>query len=75
MINNNKCVQVYLVTGGLDKSDGRFDMNYINLNYLISSTEILTEGSSRWNEVGPLPSGVWGLRGVSLDNRIIMTGR
>ena len=69
-----KSVQVFLVTGGLDKSDGKPGDGYVNLNYLFSSTEILTEGSSRWIEVGSLPSGMWGLRGVSLDNRIIMTG-
>ena len=39
-----------------------------------NSTEILTEGSQSWRIVGPLPVAVHGLRGVSFDNRIIMTG-
>ena len=55
-------MKVYLVTGGWD-----------NPNYL-SSTEILTEGSQSWRIVGPLPNAVSGLRGVSINNRIIMTG-
>ena len=37
-----------------------------------NSTEILTEGSQSWRIVGPLPSAV--SRGVSFDNKIIMTG-
>ena len=56
-------MQVYLVTGGWDSS-------YNDL----SSTEILTEGSQSWKVVGPLPYAVRGLRGVSYNNRIIMTG-
>ena len=40
----------------------------------MSSTEILTEGSQIWKIVGPLPVAVFGLRGVSINNRIIMTG-
>ena len=56
-------MQVYLVTGGWDSS-------YNDL----SSTEILTDGSQSWSIVGPLPNAVEGLRGVSYNNRIIMTG-
>ena len=55
-------MQVYLVTGGWGTSTK------------LSSTEILTEGSQSWRIVGPLPYSVDGLRGVSLNNRIIMTG-
>lgn len=65
---------MYLVVGGHDQTDGDYNDEYTNLNYLFSSTEILTEGSSGWIEGGPLPSGMWGLKGVSLNNRIIMTG-
>ena len=53
---------MYLVAGGKKWPDH------------LSSTEILTEGFSRWKEVGPLPYGLQGLRGVSVNNRIFMTG-
>ena len=38
------------------------------------STEIYTEGGKRWKIVGPLPKPAYGIRGVSLENKIIMTG-
>ena len=57
------CIEVYLVTGGYN--------DYGNEE---ASTEILTEGSSSWTDVGPLPVPLWGLRGVSINNTIIMTG-
>ena len=60
--NLSLVIQVFLVTGGFGGG-----------NYL-SSTEILTEGDSSWTIVGNLPKAVWGIRGVSLNNRIIMTG-
>ena len=56
-------MQVYLVTGGWDPD-----------NNCLSSTEILTEGSQSWRIVGPLPYAVSYLRGISFNNRIIMTG-
>ena len=56
--------QVYLVTGGTTGS-----------TYL-ASTEILISGSDAWSQVGDLPTGpIYGLRGVSLNNKIIMTGK
>ena len=39
------------------------------------ATEILTEGDSEWQLSGNLPMGLHGLRGVSLQNRIFMTGK
>ena len=56
-------MQVYLVTGGR-----------VNSTNKLVSTEILTGGSQSWRIVGPLPYAVHGLRGVSFDNKIIMTG-
>ena len=61
-------VQVYLVAGGF----------YVDENYVrtyLASTEILTNGGSRWMDVEPLPSGAIGLQGVSVDNKIFMTGK
>ena len=58
--------QVYLVTGGQD-------YEFIT-HYYLSSTEILTHGDSKWTDVGPLPFALFGLKGVSLNNNIIMTG-
>ena len=40
----------------------------------MASTEILTHGDSKWTDVGPLPLALYGLRGVSINNKIIMTG-
>ena len=57
-------MQVYLVTGGCGSS----------WYYILSSTEIFTEGSQLWGQVGPLPSPSSYLAGVSVDNNIIMTG-
>ena len=38
-------------------------------------TEMYLEGDRKWNNVGNLPTvGLYGLRGVSLNNRIFMTG-
>ena len=41
----------------------------------LTSTEIFTKGSSSWTDVGPLPYAVFGLKGVSLENKIFMTGK
>ena len=53
---------MYLITGGYDGSSR------------LSSTEMFTEGQLGWTDVGPLPFAATLLRGVSLNNRIIMTG-
>ena len=55
--------QVYLVTGGYGST-------------YLASTEILISGSDTWTQVGDLPTGpITALRGVSLNNKIIMTGK
>ena len=59
--------QVYLVTGGTTGGTAGF-------TYL-ASTEILISGSDDWTQVGDLPTGpIIALRGVSFNNKIIMTG-
>ena len=40
----------------------------------LSSTETLVDGELIWLEVGQLPVAMSGLRGVSLNNNIFMTG-
>ena len=63
MIHNNQ-FQVYLVTAGYTGST------------FLASTEILISGSDAWTHVGDLPTGpIFALRGVSLNNKIIMTGK
>ena len=66
-IDSNSCgltiFQTFLVTGGAD----------INYDFL-SSTELLTEGSSNWIFSGELPSPCMGLRGANIDQRVIMAG-
>ena len=54
--------QVFLVAGGYDDSS-------------LSSTETLVEGGQAWNFQQPLPSGRYGLRGISLPDTVIMTGK
>ena len=55
-------IQVYLVTGGRTGSN------------FLSSTETLEEGAGSWTPAGVLPVALFGLRGVSLNNNIFMTG-
>ena len=45
-------------------------------NYPVShrSTEILLPGTSSWKAVGDLPVGVRLVRGISLNNEIIVSG-
>ena len=56
--------QTYLVAGGLGR-DGR-----------LLSTELLVENFLVWVKTGELPFrwGVTGLRGASIDNRVLITG-
>jgi len=56
--------QVLLVAGGWTFTD----------MIVHSSTEILTVGSTAWRMVGELPRAMSFLRGISIDNTIIMTG-
>ena len=39
-----------------------------------ATTETLKTGTDAWTEVGNLPVPMRGLRGVSFNNKIIMTG-
>ena len=54
---------MYLVTGGRD-----------DIFHLVSSTEVLVEGTTAWMSAGELPVAMNGLRGVSFDNNIFVTG-
>merc|ERR1712029_1102549 len=51
------------VTGGRDSS-----------NAFLASTEIMSESGSGWTTVGALPTARHGLAGISLANKIIVTG-
>ena len=53
-----------LVTGGLDDHEK-----------LLSTTEIFYIGSHRWTEVGQLPLALTTLRGVTVENIVLMTGK
>ena len=57
-------MQVYLVTGGTEGGG----------NGYLSSTELLVDGDGKWTLVGELPAATSGIRGVSFNNNIIMTG-
>ena len=54
---------MYMVTGGYNKK-----FSYV------ASTEIMPASGSRWSFAGSLPSARYGLRGISLNNQIFMTG-
>ena len=54
------------MTGGQEKIFSTY--------FKIKSTEILTEGEESWKDVGNLPTAVDNIKGVSLFNRILMTG-
>ena len=40
----------------------------------LSSSEVLSSGSSSWREVRPLPVALTGLRAVTFNNHLIVTG-
>ena len=42
---------------------------------VLSSTETLVEGGQAWNFQKPLPTKRYALRGISLPNTVIMTGK
>ena len=52
-----------MVAGGYDSSE------------YISSTETLVEGAQAWNFQQPLPEELYALRGISLLDTVIMTGK
>ena len=56
---------MYVITGGYDsKAKPAY----------VSTTEILTEGDSKWKVVGSLPVGLKSSRVVSVENSVILTG-
>ena len=57
--------QVFLVAGGEMRE----------FHDVRSSTETLVEGGQAWNFQNPLPSGRVGVRGISLPDTVIMTGK
>ena len=64
--SNLFCLKVYIVTGG--------QLEIGSTYFKLRSTEILTEGEGSWNDVGNLPTAVYGIKGVSLLNKVFMTG-
>ena len=42
--------------------------------YPTSSTEVYVEGASAWTKGPPLPRALVGLRGVSVNNDVLMIG-
>ena len=70
-INSNSCgvlmFQTFLVTGGYNENiDGKY----------LSSTELLKKNAASWiySEALPSPPGRLSLKGVNIDNRLLMTG-
>ena len=51
---------------------GMWDVGKCHQDKYLSSTEVYRGG--RWVTVGPLPLAVDGVRGVTLDNTVFMTG-
>ena len=64
--------QIYLVAGGCGQ--WQFDLYCLDVQCLeiLASTEVYLEG--KWITVEPLPVGVVGVRGATLDNTVYMTG-
>ena len=56
-------VFVNLVCGGFDSVGEKF-----------SSCEINLDGDNSWSYAFPLPEQIWFLRGITIDNRVLMTG-
>ena len=71
------------VTGGLGFGPGS-NSAYSNTGHwmrknmeetYLDSTEILVAGAKKWRFSGKLPTSRWGLRGVSINNKIIIAGQ
>ena len=71
------------VTGGLAFGPGS-NSEYSNTGHwmrknmdetYLDSTEILVAGAKKWRFSGKLPTSRWGLRGVSINNKIIIAGQ
>ena len=69
MINNNNNVQVLLVTGGRDYNGDIFTGGS-NLD----STELLLPSATSWIYTAALPSPGDGLRGATLNNKVLVIG-
>ena len=41
---------------------------------VLASTELLVGNALAWVRAGQLPSTLWGLRGINMNNMILMTG-
>ena len=52
-----------MVVGGYDQSWGQ-----------LASTELLVHGDTEWKMSGALPFGRSGVRGVSVNNKIVISG-
>ena len=55
--------KIYLVTGGYNGKKN------------IVSTEVMSSSGSSWSYVGNLPTAADGLRGISVNNQIFVTGQ
>ena len=63
-INIKNVFQVNIVCGGRDATET-----------FLSSCEVNIDGEDSWSITNaPLPVGIYGLRGATLDNRVLMTG-
>jgi len=60
---NSKGTKTYLVVGGYDARQDN-----------LASTELLEEDGETWVSSGELLPARYGLRGVNIDNRVLMTG-
>ena len=48
----------------------------MGINYnVLSSTEVLTMDSPDWTLTTPLPRAVYGVRGVTVEGRLYLTGK
>jgi len=70
--DNNELV--FLVTGGISCVHGICTFRNGYKQARITSTEILPESASTWSFVGELPEAVSGIKGLTLNNNIFMTG-
>ena len=55
--------KMYIITGGINGNSKR-----------TVSTEVMSSLGSTWTFVGNLPRATFGLRGISVNNQIFVTG-
>ena len=63
-------MQVLLVTSGWTWTGSEFLTSYRR----VSSTELLLPSATSWRDIYAAPLSRTGLRGATLNNRVIMTG-